>query len=583
MKKVFQFFNFSIFLFTFALLLSRSSTLVFAVCEVRDYNTVEEYQGAIRECQEEIDARMEAHTKNKEDLASLEKNIANTQKLIESAARRINLLESEIFDREVELGYQKEILAARVRSYYKKSQQYSPLLLFLASTSANELLRELSYRQTATDEDKKIIMRISQDLKDLIIDKEATEENKKWLTQTKNSVSQQAAALSADIEKVEGYFTEISGKISQLTAKQEALLAARAGTFTTSVGDVPLADDPNARPDYDPGFRPAFAAFSFGAYTHRKGMSQYGALGRHQSGQSVEQIVTAYFPGSHIERNYPTMDTITVDGYGARNFEEEYMRRIYEAPNSWPKEVLMAQAVVARTYAVRRTNNGASSICATQSCQVYKDANKGGTWDEAVNETKRWVLVDGSGQPVSGYYSSTTGGYLLTSGWDTTCGDSSCWTDGAYEKIAGSPWFYKGWYTESYLNSSAKCNRSHPWLTEEEFADILNAWLVRQNGSGEEVERILPVTINSCPIGGTTGNPFSISELRDKADNYGGAFTSVSSVSVTYSNSGETSSLSFSTNRGSVTISGSEFKQAFNLRAPGYISIRSKLYNIEKK
>lgn len=573
----------AIVLLIFTLLLFYSFTLVYAVCEVQDYATPDEYQRAIEECQKEIDARMEAHTKNKEDLAKLEKNLENIKSLIKSAEIQIDNLEDEIFNREVELEYQKEILAVRVRSYYKKSRQYSPLMLLLASTSATDLLRELSYRKIATDEDKEVIIEISQDIKNLIADKEEVEKNKDWLTRTKNSVNQQAESLKAEIEKVEGYFTEVSSKIAQLSAKQQALLAARAGTFTTTVGEVPLADDPNARPDYDPGFRPAFAAFSFGAYTHRKGMSQYGALGRVNSGQNAEQVLAAYFPGSHIEKNYPTMTTILVDGYGARNFEDEYMKRIYEVPNSWPKEVLKAQAVVARTYAVRRTNNGASSICATQSCQVYKDSNKGGAWEEAVNETKHWVAVDGSGQPVSGYYSSTTGGYLLTSGWDTTCGNSGCWTDGAYEKIADSPWFYKGWYTQSYRNDSAKCGRSHPWLTEEEFADILNAWLVRQQGSEEEVGRILPVTINQCPIGGTTGNPYSISELRDKANSYGGAFTSVSSISVTYANNGETNSLTFATNKGSVTISGTEFKQAFNLRAPGYISIRSPLFNIEKK
>ena len=161
-------------------------------------------------------------------------------------------------------------------------------------------------------------------------------------------------------------------------------------------------------------------------------------------------------------------------------------------------------------------------------------------------------------------------------GWDTKCGNQGCWTGDAYEKIANSPWFYKGWYTESYLNSSAKCGRSHPWLTGEEFADILNAWQVRKNGG--DASRILPVTINSCPIGGASGNPYSMSELRDQ-----GGYSSVSSVSVTYNSGGYTDTVTLGTNKGTVQISGSEFKEAFNLRAPGYISIRSSLFNIEKK
>lgn len=78
-------------------------------------------------------------------------------------------------------------------------------------------------------------------------------------------------------------------------------------------------------------------------------------------------------------------------------------------------------------------------------------------------------------------FASTSGGYLIgytdsasgysTRGfWDTPSGRGG-WTSQAYEKTAGSPWFYKGWYKDS----GAACGRSHPWLNSEEMADILNA------------------------------------------------------------------------------------------------------------
>nr|MBP7119184.1 hypothetical protein [Candidatus Woesebacteria bacterium] len=72
-------------------------------------------------------------------------------------------------------------------------------------------------------------------------------------------------------------------------------------------------------------------------------------------------------------------------------------------------------------------------------------------------------------------------------------------------------------------------------------------------------------------------NPYSLSELSNL-----GGFTSVSSVSVVYGNSGSTQSVSFGTNKGSITITGEELKRAFNLRAPGNIGIKSSLFNIEK-
>jgi len=188
------------------------------------------------------------------------------------------------------------------------------------------------------------------------------------------------------------------------------------------------------------------------------------------------------------------------------------------------------------------------------------------------------VVMTEGGNATSTQYSSTTGGYLNTSGWDTKCGSRNCWTPEAWEKIASSPWFYKGWYTQSYSNSSAKCGRNHPWLTQEEMADILNAWLV-QGKDGVDGGRITPVT-TSC----WGGNPFSAGELADLANQKaGGAVTSVSSASVTYSDGGSTANVSFGTNRGTVTLAGGDFKTIFNLRAPGYISIRSPLFNIERK
>ncbi|MFH1792663.1 MAG: hypothetical protein ABH819_03430, partial [Patescibacteria group bacterium] len=146
--------------------------------------------------------------------------------------------------------------------------------------------------------------------------------------------------------------------------------------------------------------------------------------------------------------------------------------------------------------------------------------------------------------------------------------------DKTYEKIGGSPWVYKAWYTEGYSPSSAKCGRSNPWLTSTELADIVNAALVLKNTDGDD--RISPVT-TSC----WGGNPYSHDELRNVAASYGGT-GSANSVSVQQGN-GTTSTVTIN---GSISLSGDEFKQAFNLRAPGYLMIPQKgfaFFNIEKK
>lgn len=101
------------------------------------------------------------------------------------------------------------------------------------------------------------------------------------------------------------------------------------------------------------------------------------------------------------------------------------------------------------------------------------------------------------------------------------------------------------------------------------MADIVNA-------SRFHDERVTPVT-TSC----WGGNPYSFEELRSKSDGP----SKVTNVSVSQGN-GSTSQVIFETDKGTITLSGSDFKNAFNLRAPGYLSIPQSsfsFFNIEKK
>ena len=92
----------------------------------------------------------------------------------------------------------------------------------------------------------------------------------------------------------------------------------------------------------------------------------------------------AYYGGGiELKKDYDTGVQITVQGYDTVDIET-YVKRIYEMPASWTDNdsaALKAQAVAARSYALAYTDNGARSICATESCQVYKPSNKGGAWD----------------------------------------------------------------------------------------------------------------------------------------------------------------------------------------------------------
>jgi peptidoglycan hydrolase CwlO-like protein len=255
MTKVF----FILLLWCFVALLLCGS--VFALCDAADCTNPDDCQRKIAECDQVLSAYSPAQNKNKQDLASLEKQVVNTEKLIKSAEAQQKKLAKSIFDREVDLGYQQVVFSARVRTYYIRSQLLSPLLIFLATDNASLLTRELSYRNTMVNEDKKVILRLSADLANLQKDKDKLEQNKKLLAQMKVTLDKQANFLRTEVQKVDSYLGTISSKIASLTAKQQSLLAEKAGTFQTTVGEVPLADDPNSRPDFNPGFSPAFAAF----------------------------------------------------------------------------------------------------------------------------------------------------------------------------------------------------------------------------------------------------------------------------------------------------------------------------------
>ena len=541
--------------------------LPFTLIKAQDCGT--DLQCQIDALQREYDALSPAQEKNKQDLASLRNQLSSLDKKIVNFSNLLKKTEIEIRNREEDSAYAKEVFEEKAINQYIRIRNYDPgLLIILSADSATGAFREINFRQRAADEDRKTMDEYGQNLLQLKKDKDTLEKNKQSLTSIKKQVAEKEKFLAGEVAKVEGY-------LSSLTAKQNELAALKSGGFQTSIGDTPptlepCSGAPGSSNYCDPGFRPAFAAFSFGA-PHRTGLSQYGAYGRSKSGQSAEQILSAYFQGAELKKDYAVPSTIGVSGYGRISFEDNYLLGIYEVPESWGNnggfEALKAQAVAARSYALSATNNGSGTICASESCQVYKPQLKSGKWKEAVNATRGWVILKG-GSPAPTYYSASTGGYTISQwGWNGIKDTSGDWPSGAYEKIGSSPWFYKGWYKS---RGGATCNRANPWLTSGEMADILNSWKVLYGGANGDKSRIVPV---SC----WGGNPYSKDELIGL-----GGFTSVSGISVIYSNSGFTQTVILQTNNGNINIAGEEFKKAFNLRAPGYTGIKSSLYNLEK-
>lgn len=523
----------------------------------------------LKDMEEALSKSVAATKPLQSELDRMQKQIQGIKNQVASVEYDMQIKKQEIDNGYKNLTQKQELILRTIRDFYIKSYTESPLSIFLSEAQGGEKTQEALYQEIKTKQDRNIITNIALSITSLENKKTQLAQEQKWLIATKANLDEQSSKLDEVVKGALAYQKDVSAKIAELSALQQAIINARSGGFTASVGDSNLADDYNASIK---GFREAapagsFAAFSFGAYTHRKGMSQYGAFGRANSGQNYHDILKAYY-GKDVS-GADTGGKIQVAGIGEKEFETEYLYGIAEMPSSFPTDALKAQAVAARTYAYRYKQNG-QAICADEGCQVYssgKAANPPDAWKAAVDSTKGEV-IDG----VVTFFSSTTGGYLSTMGWDTTDGSGgSGFIDKAYEKIAGSPWLYKAWYTQGYSTSSDKCGRDNPWLNPEEMADIVNAAIALKTG-GIDTSRITPVS--SC----WGGNPYSMSELRNITP---GSINSATSVSVSQGN-GTTSNVTIN----GINFSGDEFKKAFNLRAPGRLSIPQSgfaFFNIEHK
>jgi len=521
------------------------------------------------------------------ELGRLEDKLASIAAGIAKAKADLRGLEASIAKREVDFAIQYALLAERVESFYKASRAPSSFFVLFASGPSSNLARDLFYQQVVTDKDKDVITQISLDLIQLETDKKRVEEDKIRLADLQAKLDKEAEFFEGEIAGAKAYQSDLSQQIASLTARQQQIIAQKFGTLnlpqSLGAGAMVCVNDR----DLNPGSGKWFAFFTYGI-PHRVGMNQYGAYGRAKANQTYDQILRAYynFDGYQDGVN-ATIKVNDSNGFNQGNIIwtgslEDYVKRIYEIPDSWPIASLKAQAIAARSYVLATTDNGNQSICANQNCQVFKTNPKGGAWDQAVSNTPGKVMVLG-GQVIKAWYSSTDGGYTHTSGevWGSdkgwtknlrdTTGEVSSFgelNDRTYDKESKCFYAAQGW-RDKYGKSA--------WLKPSEVADILNVILLaRADG---ETKKYLYQTDKPHPYGGEIWNEERVKqELRNRDIS---PMDTASNVSVTGVDWGSGRTTQITVN--GVSFSGSEFKDWFNLRAPANIQIVGPLYNVERK
>lgn len=564
----------------------------------KDLESADKKLSDIKKTADDISRKVKELSNN---LGATQSQVNSLQSQITELTKDLNNLNTKLEIKNTELEKRKKIRDLTIRDLYISSKTSLFELLLEPNTLSNTTQNAI-YHLSFVDSSEHLIGSINKevtgyqsDKKELEDIKVQVEKQKKDLQVILNKVLAQVnfakgelASISQKKLALEDEKSSIQKKLSELSAKQKALLEEKTDTFSTSVGDVPSTGDLNSQASYDPGFKPAFAAFSFGA-PHRKGLSQYGAKGRAEEGQDYKKILFAYY--GDIEIKTPDLPSTIKTDKGTFDLDGKYLKGLAEIPASWPMEALKAQAIAARTYAMSyvgwRTNSTSpsSKICTTESCQVWSSSkassDSAARWHQAVEETKGMVMISKkSGEIFSAYYAATSGGYnysysslghTTSGGWDTKCGSKDCWTSDAYESIAGSPWFYKGWYK---TRSNKSCQRTHPWLTKEEFADIIGAMVLYKDDNNNQTHLSQP-DAKSC-WGEDISDTWSRSDVKDKS-----GISEVKDISVSYSSSGVTAEVKVKTNKDDYTFSGEDFKAIFNLRAPGAIHLKSQLFNIE--
>ncbi len=514
---------------------------------------------------------------------------------------RVNQIEQDVAAKQIvidqsfkDLNAKKDLLDKTIRNFYIKQSYNSPLLIFLSSSSVTDLTQILQYQKAATDADKQIITNIALSISDLQQKQKDLEDEKCRLTVRRGTLDDQSAKLDKIVQGAQAYQASLSTQIAQLSAQQQALLAAKYASL--GIPTTAYTTQGGCSSDINPYKDPGFSGTKFGFFTYgvpnRVGLNQYGAAGRAQAGQSYQQILSAYYNATIGSVGNPNITVSGTNDYGESINTtwdlETYLQHVYEMPASFPMEALKAQAIAARSYVLAYTNNGAGSICTDQHCQEVKLTPHNApcdSWCQAVQATAGQVLMSG-GQPVKAWFSSTHGGYEFTSsdiGWSGTdytkrlqdsSGSINSFADlnnNAYDKA--SPWFYCDWGGRASYNNTA-------WLTSDEVADIANIISLVQADSSTISH--ISQTDKPNPDGVDT---WDSNRVKQELQNRGlTPFNSVSSVSVSADfGAGKTTTVTINGDTGTKSYDGQTFKQYFNLRAPSNINIVGPLFNIEMR
>lgn len=146
-----------------------------------------------------------------------------------------------------------------------------------------------------------------------------------------------------------------------------------------------------------------------------------------------ETAVVAFNAGKTVRFQYGQMNLLmvgkTFEATNTVRLKDEYLYGISEVPSSWPKEMLRAQVMAARTYAISKAGIYRTScdcdLFGNTKDQLFVGLGKlnegkfGALWKDAVDSTsvdeETGLAITYMGNPISAFYTSSSGGFTESS------------------------------------------------------------------------------------------------------------------------------------------------------------------------
>ena len=215
--------------------------------------------------------------------------------------------------------------------------------------------------------------------------------------------------------------TPVSGAAINRVAAAPAPVPARPPASPVAGAPVPPAPPPTGLLDpllqalIPPAGSPTASPPAQGGLTGTVPASQNDA----RSGRGLWAVpkgaATVALPGSG--RSYRGTVVATAAGRGLQLINEvdveQYLRGMAEVPASWPAAALQAQAIAARTFAVRAAATG-KTLCDDQRCQVYVGAGAEDPATDAAATATRGQVLTYQGALAETVYSASAGGVSAT-------------------------------------------------------------------------------------------------------------------------------------------------------------------------